>query len=176
MKNLTWRTPPAVGQVRGRKKRKRITLATSVATTSGSLPNPSSSPTLPARDDMRLRLSEWGQILSLFSSFPAFHFCHLKRVEALYLPSSGLMACGFMGPVRMGLVADTGGLSVSGRSAPPWWFDADVSREGFPPWSSREALLTWGAFICCCCCCCSEKNLWVDWRTSARCLAFRQEE
>lgn len=35
---------------------------------------------------------------------------------ALYLLSSGLMACGLMGPVRMGLVAEMGGFSGSGRS------------------------------------------------------------
>lgn len=104
-------------------------------------------------------------------SLPSRYFIVSKALRALYLPSSGLMACGFMGPVRMGLVVDTGVLSASGRSPPDWWFEADGSRGAFPPWSSREGLLTWGAFSCCC----SEKNLWVDWRTSARCFAFKRE-
>lgn len=77
-----------------------------------------------------------------------------------------------MGPVRMGLAVDMGGLSESGHSPPAWWFEADMSSRGFPPWSSREALLTWGAFSCCW----SEKNLWVDWSTSARCLAWKQQK
>lgn len=50
-----------------------------------------------------------------------------------YFPSSGLMACGFMGPVRMGLAVDAEGFSESGRSPPVWWFGADVSSGGFPP-------------------------------------------
>lgn len=36
--------------------------------------------------------------------------------QHFYLLSSGLMACGLMGPVRMGLVVEMGGLSGSGRS------------------------------------------------------------
>lgn len=57
----------------------------------------------------------------------------VRGSAALYLPSSGLIACGFMGPVRMGLAVEMGGLSVSGRSPPVWWFGAEVSSGGFPP-------------------------------------------
>lgn len=39
-----------------------------------------------------------------------------RERAALYLLSSGLMACGLMGPVRMGLVVEMGGFSGSGRS------------------------------------------------------------
>lgn len=83
--------------------------------------------------------------------------------QLFYLPSSGLMAWGLMGPVRMGLAVEMGGFSESVRSPPIWWLGVGGSCGGFPP------LLTCVAFSCCCCC--SEKNLWVDWSTSARCLA-----
>lgn len=52
---------------------------------------------------------------------------------ALYLPSSGLIACGLMGPVRMGLAVEMGGFSESVRSPPIWWLGAEGSCDGFPP-------------------------------------------
>lgn len=113
-------------------------------------------------------VTEWMGLDSL----PSIHIVIWGGSAALYLPSSGLIACGFMGPVRMGLAVETEALSESVRSHPAWWFGAEVSSGGFPPWSSRGALLTCGALsCCCCCCCCSEKNLWVDWSTSALCFA-----
>lgn len=163
---------PTVGRDRGRRKRNMFTCDSAYCQwplMSGSLPNSSSSPTLSLQGWYEV-VAEW---MRLSSPLPSIHYVTRRGSEAVYLPSSGLMACGFMGPVRMGLAVDTGALSDSGRSPPVWWFGADVSREGFPPWSSRGALLTCGAFscCCCCCCCCSEKNLWVDWSTSARCFA-----
>lgn len=52
---------------------------------------------------------------------------------ALYLPSSGLIACGLMGPVRIGLAVEMGGFSDSVRSPPIWWLGVEGSCEGFPP-------------------------------------------
>lgn len=123
-------------------------------------------------------VTEWMGLGSLSSSRPSIHIVIWRGSPALYLPSSGLMACGFMGPVRMGLAVEMGGLSESGRSPTAWWFGAEESSGGFTPWSSRDTLLTCGALscCCCCCCCCSEKNLWVDWSTSARCFAYREKE
>ena len=75
----------------------------------------------------------------------------------LYFPSSGLMAWGLIGPVRMGLPTDREDLSGSGRSTTPtvWWLGGRMSRGGLhPPWSRREGLETDGALSCC-----SEKNL-----------------
>lgn len=118
-------------------------------------------------------VTEWMGLDSL-SSIHAYIIW--RGSAALYLPSSGLMACGLMGPVRMGLAVETGGLSGSGRSPPAWWFGAEPSCGGFPPWSSLDTLLACVALSCCCCCCCSEKNLWVDWSTSARCFAYRVME
>lgn len=88
-----------------------------------------------------------------------------------YLLSSGLMACGLIGPVRMGLVVARGAdLSDSVRSdGAPWWFEVMLS-VGLPA-SIRVGLLT-GALSCCC----SEKNLWVDCNTSALCLAWEREK
>lgn len=94
----------------------------------------------------------------------------LFRSSNDYLLSSGLMACGLMGPVRMGLVVAKGtDLSDSVRSdGAPWWFEVMLS-VGLPA-SIRDGLLT-GALSCCC----SEKNLWVDCSTSALCLAWERE-
>lgn len=125
----------------------------------------SSSPALSPRAEMR-RGPKWMVLVSL-SSMDLIR----RGSAALYLPSSGLMACGLMGPVRMGLAVEMGGFSESVRSTPIWWLGVEGSCDGFPPWSRRGTLLTCDAFSCCCCCCCSEKNLWVDWSTSARCLA-----
>lgn len=56
-----------------------------------------------------------------------------RGLAALYLPSSGLIACGLMGPVRMGLAVEMGGFSESVRSPPIWWLGAEGSCDGFPP-------------------------------------------
>lgn len=94
----------------------------------------------------------------------------LLEIKRVYLLSSGFMAWGLMGPVRIGLVvvsgADLSGSVRSGRG--PWWFEVTLSMGLLAP-SMRGAFVT-EVFICCCCC--SEKNLWVDWSTSALCLAW----
>lgn len=59
-------------------------------------------------------LTEGGDGLSC--PLPSAHVVISRGRAALYLLSSGLMACGLIGPVRMGLVVEMAGLSGSGRS------------------------------------------------------------